>query len=105
MRKRWILLGYGVILLWMLWPLLSILVAGGIASAGNCQLDEGSVHPCVVLGRDLGETLYTLFVLGWFSLITLPTGGIALAVFTVVVLVLVSRARRRRTAASPAAAP
>lgn len=97
MRKRWLLVGYGVILLWMLWPVLSVLIAGSVASAQGCQLDEGSVHPCIVLGRDRGELLYTLFVMGWFGLITLPTGAIALVVFSVVVLILYLKTKTNRS--------
>lgn len=106
MKKRTLLIGYGVILLWMLWPVLSVLIAGSVASAYDCQLDEGSVHSCVVLGRDVGESLYTLFVLGWLGLITLPTGAIALVVFSVVVLVLYLRAKKTKSSqpTGPAAA-
>jgi hypothetical protein len=94
MKKRTLLIGYGIILLWMLWPVLSVLAAGTIASSGDCQLDEGSVHPCVVFGRDVGETLYNLFVMGWFGLITLPTGALAFIAFSVVALVLYLKRRQ-----------
>lgn len=95
MKKRPLLIGYGIILLWMLWPVISVVIAGAIASGYGCQLDEGSVHPCVVGGRDLGETLYTLAVMGWFGLITLPTGGLGLVVFSIIALILRVRAKRQ----------
>jgi hypothetical protein len=55
-------------------PLISVLIAGGIADANGCQLDEGSIHPCIVNGQDMGRTLYTMGVLGWFMLVTIPIG-------------------------------
>ena len=53
-------------------PLCAGLLAGAIASAGGCRLDEGSVHPCVIAGHDVGDALYTGFVLTWLVLLTWP---------------------------------
>lgn len=87
-----------LILAWTIWPVVLVSVAGSIASANGCELDEGSVHPCIVNGRDMGEQLYGMGVMGWFMLVTLPTGLLALAAYGVILLVvwLVRRARRRR---------
>lgn len=78
----------------MLWPVLSVVTAGFGRISHGCQLDEGSAHPCIVLGRDRGDRHYILFVLGWLGLITLPTGAIALVVFSVVVLILKAKQKR-----------
>lgn len=87
-----------LILGWMLWPVASIMMAGSIANANDCQLDEGSIHPCIVNGTDMGEQLYSMGMMGWFMLVTIPTGLIALAVYGVILLViwLVLRNRRKR---------
>ncbi|MCB4769706.1 hypothetical protein LGR54_13900 [Ancylobacter sp. Lp-2] len=80
-RRRWgrlYALGLLVIVFLALAPLLSALLAGLIANLAGCRLDEGSVHPCIIAGRDVGEPLYTMGVLGWLSLATLPAGGILL---------------------------
>lgn len=93
MRK---LLPWLIGLLWALYtfgPLLSTMIAGAIANAHGCQLDEGSIHPCIVAGKDIGETLYSMGVMAWLMLITLPTGLIAGVVILVVFIVL--RVRRR----------
>ena len=74
-------------------PILSALGAGVVAEANGCSLDEGSQHPCVILGADRGELLYTMFVLGWLGLATLPIGAAALAVWFVVAVVLFVRSR------------
>jgi hypothetical protein len=58
-------------------PLLSVAGASVVASLGGCPLDEGSIHPCIIAGMDLGEQLYTAGVLGWLMLVTIPAGILA----------------------------
>lgn len=74
-----------IIALLSLSPLLLALLAGAFAQANGCTLHEGDVNPCVVGGRDYGETLYTMFVLGWFTLLTLPGGVLVAGVYLLVV--------------------
>ena len=69
------------ILIFAISPFISVMIAGTIADRYNCQLDEGSIHPCVVNGEDIGDTLYTLGVLGWLALATIPLGLIAIGVY------------------------
>ncbi len=97
MRNVLLILVLLLILAWTIWPAVLVAVAGNIASANGCQLDEGSVHPCIVNGRDMGEQLYGMGVMGWFMLVTIPTGLIALAAYAAILLVtwLIRRARRR----------
>lgn len=99
-RTRFPWLVYVFVLLFIgaitLAPIGSVVVAGIVANSNGCQLDEGSVHPCVIAGKDYGETLYTLGVLGWFMLLTLPFGAVAGLLWLVVLLVHRSRWRRRR---------
>ena len=77
-------------------PLVSLLLAVLFASAFGCQLDEGSVHPCVVLGLDFGDLLYPMAVGGWFVMFTIPLAGLALLVWLVVLAVLLFKRRHRR---------
>lgn len=56
-------------------PLVCVLLASLLAQSFGCELDEGSIHHCYAFGRDIGETLYSLGVMGWFALITIPVGG------------------------------
>ena len=85
-----------LILFLALLPLISALGAGAVANAFDCQLEEGSIHPCQAFGRDLGETLYTFGMLGWLGIATLPLGLGALVLYGVIVAVflLVRRIRR-----------
>jgi hypothetical protein len=98
-RSVLLILVFVLILAWTVWPMALAAVAGNIASANGCQLDEGSVHPCIVNGRDMGEQLYGMGVAGWFMLATIPTGLFALAAYGAILLVVwfVRRARRRST--------
>jgi len=51
----------------------AITAAGGFSLRPfGCQLDEGSVHPCVVLSLDFGGLLYPMAVGGWFVMFTIP---------------------------------
>lgn len=70
-----------VIGLFTISPCISVGLAGSIAAICGCKLDEGSTHPCIINGRDYGETLYRMGVAGWFFLITLPAGPVIFASF------------------------
>jgi hypothetical protein len=92
-----------LILAVMLAPLASVVVAGSIANAHGCRVDEGSVHPCVINGKDYGHTLYTLGVMGWLMLVTLPAGVVASLAWLIILLLHRSRWRIRHLGAPPAA--
>ncbi|MEM8982169.1 MAG: hypothetical protein AAGC71_04030 [Pseudomonadota bacterium] len=82
-------------------PLGSVLLASAIASYGDCQLHEGGVNPCVVFGSDVGGTLYSMFVMGWLGLLTLPLGiGSLLLYWLVEFVVFLSNKRRTEDAAT-----
>ena len=76
-----------LLLLIALAPVISVVVAGMLANANGCALDEGSVHPCLIAGADWGEALYTMGVAGWLALATLPFGVMALGALAIVLLV------------------
>lgn len=77
-------------------PVFSVLIAGITANAAGCALDEGSVHACVILGTDLGPLLYTMGVLGWLGLITLPIAALgALGLIITGIIATIQRLRRR----------
>lgn len=89
-------LALAVILVLALSPLISVAIAGWIAESHGCVLNEGDIHPCVVNGTDMGGTLYTMFVLGWFMLATLPLGAIAVLVLLALFVIHLLLWRRRR---------
>jgi hypothetical protein len=79
-------------------PWISVAIAGTIAESNGCQLDEGSVHPCMVNGRDMGETLYSMGMMGWIGIATCPVALILLGVYLLVVVTvwLVRRNRAKK---------
>lgn len=79
-------------------PIGSVIACSAIANAYGCQVDEGSVHPCVIGGQDRGELLYTMFVSGWFMLLTIPVGALAFVVWLIVLILHREKWRARRAA-------
>jgi hypothetical protein len=80
-------------------PLISALIAGGIAGALGCTVNEGGASACIFMGRDIGELLLDMFVLGWLAFVTLPFGAIAFGIWLLVAcIVAVVRRRRHREA-------
>ncbi len=85
---------YWLILLYMVAPILSTLIAGGIAHATSSRLDEADPHPCLILGVDIGAPLCFMGMAFWLVIFTFPTGLLAILV------VVISRGFRRRKAGS-----
>jgi len=78
-------------------PVLGVLVSSLVASALHCALDEGSVHPCLVGGVDIGPALTFGFVAGWGVLATAPLIlGSFVAWLVILVRALLHRARASR---------
>jgi hypothetical protein len=97
MRAKWIVM-FGILLVIVLIagaPLISVIVASWVAESHGCTLHEGFVNPCIVDGEDMGETLYQMFVMGWFMLVTIPAGLVAIVVWAVVAIGMVVAGRRR----------
>src|SRR5436189_5215558 len=72
-------------------PIGSVVLCAAIANAYGCKVDEGSVHPCIINGHNYGELLYSLGVIGWFMLVTLPAGLFAFVGW--LVYLILNRAR------------
>jgi hypothetical protein len=72
---------FGVILSWAVFPLLCVLLAATVSAVCGCSINEGSPTPCLVFGTDIGKPLYILGVMGWLSIVTLPTGAVALLMY------------------------
>ena len=107
-RRRFPWIIYAIVLLLILLvafaPVISVAIAGAVAEAHGCTLHEGFKNPCVVNGVDRGDTLYTMFVLGWLMLATLPIGAIACLIWASVLIVHLLSRRRQASVASTAAA-
>jgi hypothetical protein len=88
-RFPWKIYGLALtlILLFALAPVIGVVLSSWLADANGCTLHEGGINSCVILGVDWGELFYTLFVLGWFMLATLPLGAGAVIVLVVVLII------------------
>jgi hypothetical protein len=62
-------------------PAASAILSTLIAGYAGCQLDEGGAHPCLIAGRDYGETLVTMFVSGWFAFLTVPMATVLVPIW------------------------
>ena len=80
-------------------PAIPVILASAVANINGCRLDEGSTHPCVILGRDFGGLLYEMGVLGWLGLVTIPAAVfllLAWAAWVVTTLFKVRKARKNQ---------
>jgi hypothetical protein len=67
-------------------PIIPAVIAANVVNATGCQLDEGSIHPCLINGVDYGETLYTMGMMPWFVFFSVP---LAVGLFIVYVIIVV----------------
>jgi hypothetical protein len=78
-------------------PIIPVRYADRLATlGGGCQMDESGPHPCTVNGKEVGDTIYTLGMLGWFMLATIPLAALALGVFGLLLILEFALERRRR---------
>jgi hypothetical protein len=78
-----VLKNYILLALFTAAPIISVLAAEGIAAAYGSKVDEAGSHPCFIRGVDVGTILSVMFTAGWFALITIPVGCIAILVYTI----------------------
>jgi hypothetical protein len=97
-RFPWIVywLVLALIVLVALAPVGSVVACSAIANAYGCKVDEGSAHPCIINGKDYGKLLYTLGVMGWLMLVTLPAGTLAFIAWLIILTLHRARWRKRR---------
>jgi hypothetical protein len=93
-----------LIVLFAFAPIGSVMTCASIANSHGCKVDEGSVHPCIINGKDYGQLLYTLGVLGWLMLVTIPGGLFAFALW-LIVLILHRASWRKRCGVPPPIPP
>ena len=86
-----------VLLFLCLLPMMSMAAAEFIAQLYGCKFDLASVHPCMVGGRDIGQDLLTLGMMGYFLFVTMP--GVVAVIAIWIIVELIAWARRRSPAA------
>ena len=53
----------------------------------GCQTNLNYTVPCVIGGKDYGQTFYDLGFLIWYSYLSLPAGGVLFAIWAVAALI------------------
>jgi TRAP-type C4-dicarboxylate transport system permease small subunit len=53
----------------------------------GCEVNLNYASPCVIGGKDYGQTLYDLGFLIWYSYLSLPVGAVLFALWAVAALI------------------
>ena len=77
MQKKTLLL-FSLLLIFGPW--IPVVLAGKVASANGCKLNESQVYPCYVAGQDRGEMLYTMGMMGWLGIMTFMPGVVGMVI-------------------------
>jgi hypothetical protein len=85
-----------LVLLVALGPALLAVISQEIAEGLGCQVDLNRVIPCVINGKDYGETFYNLDFAIWYSYLPIPAGGVLLAMWAVAAVIAFIVSRRKR---------
>jgi TRAP-type C4-dicarboxylate transport system permease small subunit len=86
-----------LIVLVALGPALLAVISQEIAErVFGCQVNLNYTIPCVIGGKDYGQTFYDLGFLIWYSYLSIPAGGVLLAIWAVAVLIALIGSRRKR---------
>ncbi len=79
-------------------PALGALASQLVAEGFGCQVDLNRVIPCVIGGKDYGQTFYDLGFLIWYSYLSLPAGAVLFGVWLVAAVIALIVSRRRAPA-------
>ena len=80
-------------------PALIALASQEFAEALGCQVDLNRAIPCVINGKDYGETVYNLDFAIWYSYLSLPAGAVLFCIWAAAALIsfFVGLRRRKQT--------
>jgi TRAP-type C4-dicarboxylate transport system permease small subunit len=62
----------------------------------GCEVNLNYAVPCVIGGKDYGQTFYDLGFLIWYSYISLPAGGVLFGIWAIAALIAMIVGRRKR---------
>ena len=62
----------------------------------GCEVNLNYTIPCVINGKDYGQTFYNLDFAIWYSYLSIPAGAALLAIWAVAVLIAFVVSRRKR---------
>jgi hypothetical protein len=86
-----------LIVLVALGPALLAVISQKIAErVFGCQVNLNYTIPCVIGGKDYGQTFYDLGFLIWYSYLSIPAGGVLRAIWAVAALIALIGSRRKK---------
>jgi len=77
------LLGFLGILLFTVFPIISVLTASFISDRLGIRINEGSPPVYEILGINIGPYLYDMFVAGFFIFYTAPIGLVLMIAYSI----------------------
>ena len=77
-----------LILLIAFGPALIAVVSQTIAEWLGCQVDLNRVIPCVINGKDYGQTFYDLGFAIWYSYLSLPIGLVLFVLWAIAAVIV-----------------
>lgn len=91
----------GLSVLFAILPLISMFIAGGIASMFGCTIDESGTSVCMTPLGDLGGTLSLMGIVGWLVFFTVPIGFLGLLLGVLLLIVAIVRAKLKARSLPP----
>lgn len=89
MRARTVfIILFVLILLVAFGPALIAVVSQTIAEGFGCQVDLNRVIPCVINGKDYGQTFYDLGFAIWYSYLSIPAGLVLFALWAIAAVIV-----------------
>ena len=90
-KHRYFIIGYLLVFLFAISPMISVTIAGIGANMSGCEtLHEGSAPDC-----PNGDLWYSLGVMGWFFLLTFPLGFAGIIVLAIIHIVLYTSKKKK----------
>ena len=88
--------GYIGIVLLACSPIIIAVLAGFFGSCLGCNINEAGTDDCIRLGIPFGTIFSMFLVLGWFALLTIPIGAIAIVGWTIYCIVILIRDKKNK---------
>ena len=70
-----------LLLLYTFGPMVSLVTSGAIADRYDCHLEKEQ-QPCMIGRTDARQTLSSMEVFGYLSVLTIPTGFIGMVIYS-----------------------
>ena len=83
---RLYILAIGVTVVVICIPMISVFLSEVIAAIAGCNEYEKFTSNCTLMGYAIGDRLQYMFLLGWFMLVTIPFGVVAILLIGLVCL-------------------